>query len=240
MTEEEWLASTDTAAMLRLYTTDEMPWPRGTPAPMVSERKLRLFACACHHASGLQPTPAYNFMEKDGERFIDNFGIEGGDAVYLARVWANPTRQQFRPDIPQTQKAALLRDIIGNPWRPVPRLWHECPGCWDDSQFFASGMCRTCDGKGRYQLSPWLTWNNGTVHKIAASIYADRSFELMPILADMLEDAGCTDVAILRHCRGQELIPNPTTGNPPLCFYGPLRGPHVRGCHVIDILTGRS
>jgi len=42
----------------------------------------------------------------------------------------------------------------------------------------------------------------------------------MPILADALEDAGCTDAAILEHCRGP--------------------GPHVRGCWVVDLILGKS
>ncbi len=60
------------------------------------------------------------------------------------------------------------------------------------------------------------------------------------VLADALEDAGCNDVPILRHLRGQELIPRPNTGDPPLAWYEPLRAPHVRGCWVLDLLLGRE
>jgi hypothetical protein len=42
----------------------------------------------------------------------------------------------------------------------------------------------------------------------------------MPILADALEDAGCTNQDILAHCRAG--------------------GEHVRGCWVVDLLTGRE
>jgi hypothetical protein len=45
-------------------------------------------------------------------------------------------------------------------------------------------------------------------------------FADMPILADALEEAGCADAAILGHCRGG--------------------GEHVRGCWVVDLLTGRG
>jgi hypothetical protein len=51
-------------------------------------------------------------------------------------------------------------------------------------------------------------------------MYGEREFADMPILADALEDAGCHDELILEHCRG--------------------KGPHVRGCWVVDLLTGRS
>jgi hypothetical protein len=66
----------------------------------------------------------------------------------------------------------------------------------------------------------WLAWNDGTVAKLAHSIYAERAFDRMPILADALEDAGCLDAEVLGHCRQP--------------------GPHVRGCWLVDLLTGRS
>ena len=39
--------------------------------------------------------------------------------------------------------------------------------------------------------SCWLCWNNGTVDNLAQSIYSERAFDQLPILADALEDAGC-------------------------------------------------
>ena len=42
----------------------------------------------------------------------------------------------------------------------------------------------------------------------------------MPELADALEEAGCTDVEILSHCREP--------------------GEHVRGCWVVDLLLGKG
>jgi hypothetical protein len=65
----------------------------------------------------------------------------------------------------------------------------------------------------------WLAWNGGTVAKLAAAIYDGRRFADLPIVADALEDAGCADAAVLAHCRGG--------------------GEHVRGCWVVDLLTGR-
>lgn len=59
-----------------------------------------------------------------------------------------------------------------------------------------------------------------TPQRLAASIYTDRAFDRLPILADALEEAGCTDEAILSHCRGP--------------------GPHVRGCWVVDLLLGKE
>lgn len=65
-----------------------------------------------------------------------------------------------------------------------------------------------------------LTRNNSPVFKLAQAIYNERAFDRLPILADALEDAGCQDADILGHCRHP--------------------GPHVRGCWVVDTLTGRN
>jgi hypothetical protein len=65
-----------------------------------------------------------------------------------------------------------------------------------------------------------LTWNDGIVIKLAQAIYEERAFDRLPILADALEEAGCSDTEILAHCRGP--------------------GPHVRGCWVVDLLLGKE
>lgn len=48
----------------------------------------------------------------------------------------------------------------------------------------------------------WLTWNNGTVKALATQILqGPEFFDTFSILADALEDAGCTDSYVLDHCR---------------------------------------
>lgn len=71
-------------------------------------------------------------------------------------------------------QAHLLRDIFGNPFRPVS------------------------------VEPSWLTWHDAPVRKLAQAIYDERRFKDLPVLADALEDAGCGDAAILEHCRGPE------------------------------------
>jgi hypothetical protein len=73
-----------------------------------------------------------------------------------------------------------------------------------------------------------LAWNNGAVKRLAEAAYEHRSLPegaldvaCLAVLADALEEAGVTDEAILRHCRAQGAL-------------------HVRGCFVIDWLTGRG
>jgi hypothetical protein len=66
----------------------------------------------------------------------------------------------------------------------------------------------------------WLTWKEGMVPKLARAIYDGRHFDRMPILADALEEAGCTDPDIMAHCRET--------------------GAHVRGCWLVDLLVGKT
>ena len=47
----------------------------------------------------------------------------------------------------------------------------------------------------------WLTWNNGTVRHLAQRIRDTGETVLLPVLADALEESGCTDAALLDHCR---------------------------------------
>jgi hypothetical protein len=93
-------------------------------------------------------------------------------------------------DVERVRQAALAQDVFGAPFLPA------------QPEAF------------------WLRWNDGCVGKIAQSIYDERRFQEIPILADALEDAGCDDEDILTHCRRP--------------------GRHVRGCWVIDLLLGKS
>jgi hypothetical protein len=67
---------------------------------------------------------------------------------------------------------------------------------------------------------PWLSWNGGTVLRIARHFQATTDQETLAVLADALEEAGCADEDILGHCRGP--------------------GEHGRGCWVIQLLLGKS
>jgi hypothetical protein len=68
----------------------------------------------------------------------------------------------------------ILRDLVGNPFRPAPAL-----------------------------ESGWLRDEQGAVSKLAISIYDAHSFDRLPLLADALEDAGCGDVELLSHLRAE-------------------------------------
>lgn len=99
----------------------------------------------------------------------------------------NDTYRHARRGIPCPAQSGLVREVVGNPFRPVAfdRRW------------------RTEDVLG-----------------LARGIYEDRAFDRMPVLADALMDAGCDDLDILSHCRGD--------------------GPHVRGCWVVDLVLAKA
>ncbi len=59
-------------------------------------------------------------------------------------------------------------------------------------------------------------WRSPTVMAVAGALYEERRLQDLPVLADALEEAGCADPDILRHCRGP--------------------GPHALGCWVVDLL----
>jgi hypothetical protein len=70
-------------------------------------------------------------------------------------------------------------------------------------------------------------WLTHTIEGLAGAAYFDRTMpagtldpDRLAVLADALEDAGCTDATILDHLRGP--------------------GPHVRGCFVIDLLLDKT
>ena len=45
-------------------------------------------------------------------------------------------------------------------------------------------------------------WRTSTVVALAKTIATDGTFDVMPILADALQDAGCDNAVLLDHCRG--------------------------------------
>ncbi len=115
----------------------------------------------------------------------------------------------------RSKVANQLREIVGNPWRPFKR--------------FGSAVCdRTM--RELFAITP-------TVLTIAQSIYAERDFAVLPVLADALEEAGCDNVDVLMHCRKQAMTMEEwqAAGEPESTEIS-----HVRGCWVVDLLLGKE
>jgi hypothetical protein len=238
MNEQEWLECTNPTELLdhvRLHG---------------SERKLRLFPCACcRRIWPLLVDVAFRNVVEATERFADGLATQAecsqasnrasslagewgmgpgllpflnaaGRFAGLACAWtglpgeelnAGAMARKAEIEFAQEQEKAYphlsawavevvtnadhwsadyFRDIFGNPFRPVA-------------------------------VDPvWLTWRDGTIPHLAQTIYDERRFADMPVLADALEDAGCTNADILQHCR--------------------QAGEHVRGGWVMDLLLGKT
>lgn len=268
MNEQEWLTSNDPETMLEWLTTDadNRKGDMDVQHIMANDRKLRLLAVACcrqvwHLLTDERSRQAVEVAERfaDGEATEDEMFMMRGIAhsarydigyekqgvstpahiahVAVAEDWQSITTVYSRTDthelIPPATQAALLREIVGNPWRPVD---------YD----------RCCSLR-----------NGGLVIAVAHTIYEERRFADMPILADTLEEAGCTEETILQHCRGLERCPKciklPDENNHPpgMMFVGwghgwqpcsvcegaiwiPIRSPHVRGCWLLDLILGKT
>ncbi len=63
-------------------------------------------------------------------------------------------------------------------------------------------------------------WSTAAARDLAEYIYTRRAFDVMPILADALQDAGCENARVLNHCRADKT--------------------HARGCWVLDAILGLS
>jgi hypothetical protein len=239
MTEADWLSSTDPQAMLTFL------WNSGK----LSERKARLFAVACcrriwHLLTDERSRRAVEVAERYTDGFAtadeldtasdaacavwdtDSEGAStgggrlaelGGPLPYSAAAYnvaiplgwwgaapafvapykiileATPDRE-----VEGTGQCIILRDLFGNPFRPPPPL---APSV--------------------------LQWHGGTVVRLARAAHEERELpsghldrHRLAVLADALEEAGCTDAEILGHLRDP--------------------GPHTRGCHAVDAVLGRT
>jgi hypothetical protein len=254
MTEADWDDCTDPQAMLSFLQD----------SGKTTDRKLRLFTCACLRA--VWDLIAYDWGRQAAEaveRYLEGEIPPAAAAEALARLQESfrhllETRERANAAIHVVSWACLPLDPtepeaerIDRRRRPLTAAeeaanyaaqaagWPEPQRGWDWSPHAAAGMerqlCRVLrDIFGnpfhpRPVVAPSLLgWRNGRVVNLAQSAYDNRllpSGHLDParlsVLADALLDAGCQDVGILKHLRRAE-------------------GPHVRGCRVVDLLSGKE
>jgi hypothetical protein len=247
MTEAEWLACTDPAAMLDFLRM----------SGKASDRKLRLLAVACcrrvqHRLQEETAGQALDVLELFADGLVSRRQLKETLKPLHLRVDDSPKGQTFRATAAAwavvfalqdgffgesedvwsaTAEAALFpnelvqREKQQVSWPPdLEALTRRRELVWGREHRAQSSLVRDVFGPLSFRRmkvkKSWLRWDGETVPKIAQTIYDYRAFDLMPLLADALEEAGCSDADILNHCRQP--------------------GEHVRGCWLIDLLLGKS
>ncbi len=219
MTEAEWLTCTDTCAMLQFL------------GGKGSERKFRLFACACCRRIGHLLTDERSRKGVEvAEQFADAKASE--DELNMARraAWAVSSHRIDRLAVASeaAAEALWLNDAYGSAYHAHFASYNSYYSVGEAASASECAVQRRILGDifgNPFRSFPalavsWLAWNDGAIRKIAQAIYDARAFDCLPLLADALEDAGCTDADILAHCREP--------------------GEHVRGCWVVDLLLGKE
>ncbi len=238
MTERQWLESADPALLLRfLYGR-------------ASDRKLRLFACACCRRIWQVIASESSPQEIEvGERYADGLsdsrelrefrsqlGARGG----YSSGWAANTALHAVLNVNAFRSADAAVSSLGNFFDYLLREEKSDELEGDDLHEAANTSIIECEklvfvfrdlfGNPFRPISldpSWLAWSAGRIGQLAQTAYEDRHLpegtldpDRLAVLADALEDAGGTDAAILEHLRGP--------------------GPHVRGCFVLDLFLGKE
>lgn len=220
MTEAEWLTCDKPEKML-LALQD---W--------ASERRFRLFTCAClrHIWHQLEIGPQrdailaaekYTDDEQDKEAVMsaaraadyehDNENVTPAMAVTWRthnHFWINVFHYLAYGDA--WKAASLVESTITK--HPMLRR--------DESQLACANLIHCIFGNPFHYPMADSSWLTSTVLSLVRDISNERAFSAMPILADALQDAGCDNDDILNHCRQP--------------------GEHVRGCWVVDACLGKS
>jgi hypothetical protein len=258
MTENDWLASEDPAAMLRHLRGHEV-----NRLP-ISDRKLRLFACACvRQVWDMLTNPRSRDAVEVAERYADGeatakeldvaedaarspwTGSENpaGAARYcclenIQHAVERITSPGMR-DLPSLAvMAALLRDIAGNPFRQpvVPHQW--LPKDWLTPT--ALGLARAA-----YDERPGRECQDCLDKIRAAAADASRADHFAELMRRCLRcggsvrlDDGTLDPARLAVLA--DALEEAGCGSEDQLMHLRRPGPHVRGCWAIDLILGKE
>jgi hypothetical protein len=223
MTEAQWLACRNPPMMLGFL--------RGK----VSDRKSRLFACACCRFT-------FSVLAEAFDRSIEEI-IEAMEWYADGLAGEDLRRDAERKARLIECGPALIDDLVFHTLTATASAVVSATDVWaslvDYVEQVGDEDCRNPGADklisfGRQALHDvigplpfrsvtlkpsWLAWRDGTIPKLAQGIHDDRAFGRLPLLADALLDAGCDDEDILSHCRKQ--------------------GEHVWGCWPVDLLLGK-
>lgn len=238
MTEAEWLAAEDSWPMLRFLENQGL-----------SQRKIHLFVCACCRCCHWDALRSMNLEETVAvaEQFADGLATESKlhtarERLAWGRAGVDELLQQALCQalwaakvavgvfaVPWGQKLPSARALWAAKYIRGPRLWGQLS---QDAKCSVRVQCDLLRDIFAPFATPsilplWLAWNGGVVVRLAQAAYDERVVSeggldraRLAVLADALEEAGCTDADLLGHLRGPGL--------------------HVRGCFAVDALLGKG
>ena len=239
MTEEEWLASESSFAMLCYLKSRSGRYrlrKHFGRAPTV--RKLRLFLVECsRRVSGyLADERSFHALEV-AERFADNRATseelasaavaaqaaysdvrstDRREEYYAAAVVLEAAREERRFNWTSALELCIYGADVAARLVGIAKANGENHELVEGEEKHQAALIRDLFGNCPSAESPTLGHKSQSVIDLAKAIYEERSFEGMPILADALEDSGCCDDSILAHLRnGQE---------------------HIKGCWLLDLV----
>lgn len=201
MTEQEWLTSNNGTKMLRLVIQlKENQWKVANPPYVMSDRQTDLSACACCRASHYMVGEILDY-----KKVLDEYASAHEDSVDGLITT-------------DALKYAQLKHSRLAVWSVL-----DDPASWIERELGWTGVSSTEIANILREIvgNPWRSLMSPEypeiVRLLAQSIYDQRAFNLMSILADALEESGCQDVDMLSHCRCDQRIAS-----------------HTRGCWVLD------
>ena len=213
MNSSKWQLSDDPQKML-----DSLP-------EEISHRKLRLFACSCcRRLWHILPDDRSRCAVEYAERYADGKGSRANLSTLAEAAWE--AREESAGAVEHSSGAALLvleTDIkfyIAELANLAVEAIFAGLGKVEIEEQAQADLLREILGNPFAPITPDPTWRTSTVVNLAQQMYESRDFSPMPLLADALQDDGCSQPEIIDHCRGDTS--------------------HVRGCWVVDFLLDRE
>jgi hypothetical protein len=232
MTEAEWQGGGDPSALLDYA------------AGKLSDRKLRLFACACarRHWDQLHHDRRPQTAVEVAERFADGLATaaeleaarEAAEVAALDAPFFSAPAYQAAQAAADDSASQAARGVLNACHQMAVRAgaYEGVPGmdeqqaqkeaaAWEDRAQCAALRDVAGNLFRPVTLDPaWLARGGGAALLLARLIYDNNQFADLPFLGDALLDAGCADEALLAHCRAP--------------------GAHRRGCWAVDLLLRRA
>ena len=166
------------------------------------QRRARLFLCACVRRLRRAEQTSFREAIELAERYVE--GRATTDAVRSMRFtyryrFTHPAWILLWPD----DSAPLEMVQRGLVWLED---YDRSPEERQARRQLLDDLLPPVDWRSDPRPDPaWLAWADGTLPRLATALYDERNYEHLPILADALEEAGCTDDLWLDHARQPRL-----------------------------------